>query len=108
MSWMYELCDILDKEIDDITRKGTVTPGELDMLAKEVCILKDVETIKAMREAGDDWYNEPSGYNDYRMMPRSSARRGRDSMGRYTSRDDEKDNMRREIDNLQRRLESMR
>lgn len=68
MKAMEELKEMLEEELKKITKKGDITPTELENAYKAVDILKDIETIKAMQEAG----GEDGGYsmrgNSY-MMP---------------------------------------
>lgn len=93
MRSLDKLKRLLEKEIDEITAKDEVSPTELERLDKAVDIIKDIETICAMKEYGEE---EDYGYSGrrsyYPTMPMSyegqSYRRGRDSMGRYASRDD--------------------
>ncbi|MBQ2663097.1 MAG: hypothetical protein IJH36_03120 [Clostridia bacterium] len=73
------LYGLLDEQLEEIVRKGDITPSELECAYKAVDIMKDIETIKAMKGEG---YSERMSYNDY------SGARMRDSRGRYTSRDD--------------------
>lgn len=49
---------------------------------------------------------EGGGSNDY-SGEGNSGRRGRDARGRYTSRDDEKEQMKRALQEMQQRLEQM-
>lgn len=84
-----ELKEMLEKELKNIVKQDAITPQNLDGAGKAVDILKDIETIEAMRESqySNNSYNS---YEDrsYRMMhdgDMSYAQR-RDSMGRYSSR----------------------
>jgi len=132
MDELYILCENLKNEIRDLNQKNDITPTELDRVYKAVDIIKDIKTIEAMEDAGYSnirggrsnmypgyYYDEP-GMND--MHGRSgrdyseegSYRRGRDSMGRYTSREggysgheEEKEQMMREIDNMRHRVQQM-
>lgn len=70
MQSMYELKEMLCKELDEITAKGKLTAGSLDEIDKLTHSIKSLVTIMAMEEGG--YSND--GY--------SGARR-RDSMGRY-------------------------
>ena len=70
-----ELRDMLEKELKSICKQDSMTPQNLEGAYKAVDILKDIETIEAMRNSG---YSYDDGM---------SYARGRDSMGRYTSRD---------------------
>lgn len=150
MKALEDLKEMLEDEIKKITKKGDITPTELDNAYKAIDIIKDIETIDAMKEYGSDspdmeysqrggMYRNSYGYsqnrgnytyspnpmsnnsnnqgnsnnsydgsyngsydgnynsydgragrdadNDGRYSEDSSYRRGRDAMGRYTSRD---------------------
>lgn len=103
MKVLMELENLLEEEIWKIVRKGDVTPTELERLDKAVDIIKDSETICAMREYGYKEEEEEYGYSErypqymrdggrtsysYAPMGNNSYRRGRDAMtGRYISRD---------------------
>ena len=103
MDALKELKKVLEKEIEEISKKNDISPTELDRLDKAVDIIKDIETICAMKEYGYEQeepeysgrypYSRPYYMRDDGMRSRdmweggSSYRRGRDSMGRYTSRD---------------------
>lgn len=88
----YEIKDMLERELDQIAAKNELTSNNLEVMDKAVDIIKDVETICAMREASEDGYSH--GYMPMYMyddMPNASYARGRgryakrDSMGRYSS-----------------------
>jgi len=140
MKDLERIQELIESEIKPLTSKQDISPAELKNLGEAVDILKDVETIKAMREAGEDYsysrdaYSRGRGYSYaedghseyYPMYRRShdgmsrgdhsmeghsmadhsmrgsydgragrdgdsdgqySERRGRDAMGRFTSRD---------------------
>lgn len=120
---MYDLCELISRELDSCTKKlatnGQMAPAELDALDKEVHILKGLKTVIAMEEAYD--MDEGSGYGSYMNSGRgsynngsyrnnySSYRRGRDSMGRYTSRDAmSKADIQAQISELQNQLNNIR
>lgn len=110
---LKEFKELVMDEFEKIAKKGEVSPAEWDNAMKAAKILKDLSTYEAMdREYGEDGYSQSGGYSyAYRMYPpymRSygdmsyrrdgdgdgrynetgmSGRRGRDSMGRYTSRE---------------------
>jgi hypothetical protein len=126
-----DIKSMLCKELEEIGRKGELTTSNLDVMYRSVDILKDLETIKSMQEAG--YSNTYSGdYSERYMRPmyaydgQSYDNRGRgtyaerDSMGRYSSdysRDDSmtalqgmmnraKDEHEREV--LRKAMDSMR
>lgn len=102
MDALKELKRVLEKEIEDVSKKNDISPSELERVYKAVDVLKDIETICAMRDYG--YEEEDMGYSGrypyyMRDMSRTapnydpwagdaSYRRGRDNMtGRYVSRD---------------------
>jgi len=143
MNELYDLCETLKDEIKELNKKGDISPTELERAYKAVDIIKDIKTIEAMEEAGgsydggsyDDYsrryyrdggssYNSYDGGNsnarrgrdgdgDGRYSEDSSYRRGRDAMGRYTSRDEgysgheEKEQMMRQIEEMKRKVQKM-
>lgn len=52
MKAIIDLKDLLEEEVAKIVRKGDVTPTELERLDEAIDIIKDIETICAMREYG--------------------------------------------------------
>lgn len=54
MEVLYKLKDRLEKEITKVIDKGDITPTELKSVGEAVDVLKDIETICAMKEYGDD------------------------------------------------------
>lgn len=88
MHELTELKEMINKELKTITKQESVTPQSLEAAYKAVDILKDIATIEAMQDAG---YSNTNVYDDvsmrYSMAPHGySYARGRDAMGRYTSR----------------------
>lgn len=89
MKVYYEIKDMLEKELGQIADKRELTSNNLEIMDKVVDIIKDIETICAMREAGEEGYSEMMPY--YMYDDGSSYARGRgryakrDSMGRYSS-----------------------
>jgi hypothetical protein len=138
MNELYDLCDNLKDEIKELNKKGDISPTELDRAYKAIDIIKDIKTIEAMEDASysydysrdeysrrgsyDGSYNSYDGMSnarrgrdgdgDGRYSEDGSYRRGRDAMGRYTSRDgysrhDEKEQMMRQIEQMKRKVEQM-
>ena len=73
---MENLKEILEDELKKIAKKGDIDPQELDGAYKAVDILKDLETIKAMREAypEEGQYSQRGGsYNSYARGNYSNA-----------------------------------
>lgn len=92
---LKKICDTLNKELEHANEKisragGNITGDDLSYIDRLTHALKSVKTTIAMVEADDD--GESGRYMPhYGMYGNSygreeSYRRGRDSMGRYTSR----------------------
>ena len=145
MNELYDLCENLTDEIKELNKKGDISPTELDRAYKAVDIIKDIKTIEAMEQSGGSYdYSNEGGYsrrgsydsysnNSYNSYEggmsnarrgrdgdgdgRYSEARGRDAMGRYTSRDgmsregysghEEKEHMMRQIEQMKRKIEQM-
>ena len=142
MNELYDLCENLKDEIKELNKKGDISPTELERAFKAVDIIKDIKTIEAMEGAGysrDSSYSYDNmsrdGYSQRMMYPgyyydepgmsraragrdgdgdgRYSEARGRDAMGRYTSRDggysghQEKEQMMRQIEDMKRKVQQM-
>lgn len=111
MRVLYDIQDMLEDELKKISKKDDITTSDLDNIYKMVDIVKDVTTVDAMKKAEQEGYSrdyardysrgysEDYAYGSYARRGRdgdgdgrysedSSYRRGRDAMGRYTSRDD--------------------
>lgn len=107
MKTYHDLKDMLCEELEEVTRKGELTAGSLDVVDKLTHSIKSLDTIIAMERYNDDdgesgFYPQRYYYDDgtyrgrsMRGEMRSNARR-RDAMGRY-SRDDARHEM---MDNL--------
>lgn len=70
MKALYDLKAVLENEIKKVAAKGEVSPTEIKPLGEVVDILKDIETICAMKEYGeeDEMYSmENRGYSTRRM-----------------------------------------
>lgn len=150
MNELYDLCDNLKDEIRELNKKGDISPTELDRAYKAVDIIKDIKTIEAMEQSGgsfnysnEDGYSRRGSYENYSNNSynsyegnsnarrgrdgdgdgRYSEARGRDAMGRYTSRDgnmsrenysregysghEEKEHMMQQIEQMKRKIEQM-
>lgn len=133
MKVLDDLCEVLEMELKDIVKLDDMSPTELDNAYKAVDIIKDIETIKAMKQeySYDRGYSQrPYSYDNY--MPRSydysgayyndysEARAGRDGDGdgRYSerggrgnrgeySRHDEKEHLISKIEDMKRQLEKL-
>lgn len=126
MEILYDLKDLICEELDKINKKHDINPGELEMAYKAVDIIKDISTIEAMEEYGDEYsYDDDMSYARNRdSMGRYSSRRGRRSYdgGNYSNRRsyndrmsmdggysgaESKEEMMRKIDEMQRKLQQM-
>ena len=90
MKALEQLKELLEEEIKKVTKKGDITPAEVEAMYKVVDIIKDIDTIEAMEEYGEDNDGEYSrrGYSSRRpYMDGGSYRRSRGMNGRYVSRD---------------------
>lgn len=116
MRVLYDIQDMLNDELKKISKKDEITSMDLENIYKMVDIVKDVTTVEAMKKAEQEGYSRDyardyargysedyanaygsyrnsydgrrgrDGDGDGRYSEDSSYRRGRDSMGRYTSR----------------------
>ena len=151
-----DFCELLEDEIDKITKKGDISPSEMDNAYKAIKSVYYLTVLDEMKEAKEQGYGAYSrrggdGYSggySYRDMDGTShrgyydgsydssygrhgrdgdgdgrysedghsMRRGRDAMGRFTSRDssyddysrhDEKEQLKKSIEDMKRKLESM-
>ena len=123
---LYNLKEMLCKELSDYGKDGGLTLSSLDTIdklahaCKNVCkIIESKEGEEYSRRGGlyDDGYSRGGYYYDNG----GSYRRGRDRMGRFTSRDGSDmarklrqmmedapdENSRREIERLADKMESM-
>lgn len=65
MEALKELKKNLEKQIEEINKKNDISPTELDRLDKAVDIIKDIETICAMKEYNYQEKEEPNYSNRY-------------------------------------------
>ena len=116
MRVLYDICDILEDELEDIVKSGEMTPKDLEMVDKSVDVIKDIKTIKAMEDASwdngysrNDGYSNRMYYDDGYSMARGGrgGRSSREGRGGY-SRHDEKEMLEEKIDELKNQLNQMR
>jgi len=89
MKAIMDLKYLLEEELEKIVRKGDITPTELERLDKAVDIIKDIETICAMKEYS--YQEDEEGYSEYyprymrdgRASYENSYRRGNPRMDSY-------------------------
>lgn len=97
---LTDVCEMLSEELkkanDKLAKNGNqMTASDLDYIDKLTHAIKSVKTTKAMLESEDGYSSRGRSMNmgsSNMYMPRyayddMSYARGRDSMGRYTSRD---------------------
>ncbi len=131
---LYDICEMLEDEMKEIVKKGDISPTELERVYRAVDIIKDIKTIEAME--GGEYSHEGEGsnrggsyrgsYNSYDgsyegggsnarggYSEEGSYRRGRNAMGRYTSRDsgysreEDKEQMLKHIEQMKKQIEQM-
>lgn len=124
MDSLYRLKDLLCDEVEEIVAKNDITPTELDRVYKVVDVIKDIVTIDAMENAGEDFDEEGSyrgGYgirgNNYSRANRGgySGRRGYSRVGRggsyrgmsYDEPMMTKEQMMQKVAEMQRQIEQM-
>ena len=93
MKSMYDLRDMLCKELEEITRKGELGAGDLDIAHKLTATIKNIDKIEAME---DDGYS--SRRDEYDMRGRS--RRGTHYVRGHYSRDGGIDSMKRQLQEM--------
>lgn len=117
MKVLFDIQDMLEDELKKISKKEDITTMDLENIYKMVDIVKDITTVDAMHKAEKEGYSRDyardysrgysedyanaygsyrssydgrrgrDGDGDGRYSEDGSYRRGRDAMGRYTSRD---------------------
>ena len=92
MRVLYDIEDMLEDELKKIAKQDSLTGSDVECVYKVVDILKDISTIRAMDEVGFDGYSKDYSYDEPWPYVRGNvSMRGRDSMGRYSSRDSYRD-----------------
>lgn len=77
MKVMNDLYEILEDELKKIAKKADISPQELENAYKAVDIMKDIETIKAMKEAGGEGeYSQRGGRGSYNSYDGNMSNRG--------------------------------
>lgn len=102
MKAMYDLRDMLCKELDELARKGELGAGDLEIAHKLVSTIKNIDKIEMME---DDGYSRDGDYS--RRYSRgaydrdmSNARRGTHYVRGHYSRDGGIDNMKRQLQEM--------
>ena len=93
MKSMYDLRDMLCKELEEITRKGELGAGDLDIVHKLTDTIKNIDKIEAMEEDG---YSSRLDEHDMR----GRIRRGTHYVRGHYSRDGGIDNMKRQLQEM--------
>lgn len=89
MEVLYELKELLTKELDKIVEKHDINPAELEMAYKAVDVIKDICTIDAMENAEYDEFDEEGSYRGSSYEGggysgrRGYSRAGRSNRGSY-------------------------
>lgn len=86
MKALQDLKEMLEDEIKKITKKGDITPQELDSMYKATDIIKDIETIDAMKEYGEDEQMQEGKYSQRGGSYRSGNRGGYSQDDEYSQR----------------------
>lgn len=108
---IYDLRDMLCKELDEIARKGELGAGDLDIAHKLVSTIKNIDKIEMLEDDGysrdggysrrysrdGDWQSDMRGAYDRDM---SNARRGTHYVRGHYSRDGAMDNMKRQLQEM--------
>lgn len=93
MKSMYDLRDMLCKELEEITRKGELGAGDLDIVHKLTDTIKNIDKIETLEEDG---YS--SRRDEYDMRGRS--RRGTHYVRGHYSRDGAMDKMKLQLQEM--------
>lgn len=93
MKSMYDLRDMLCKELEEITRKGELGAGDLEIAHKLTATIKNIDKIEAMEEDG---YS--SRRDEYDM--RGRGRRGTHYVRGHYSRDGAMDKMKHQLQEM--------
>ncbi len=113
MESLWNLEDLLCEKIDEIVRKGDISPTEMDNAYKAVKTVYYIEAVTAMKEAGDDGVsgNWPYQNNSMRRNSRANYSMANNSMRRNSranySGHDQKQMIMQKIAELEQQLETM-
>lgn len=103
MKSMYELRDMLCKELDDLTRKGELGAGDLEIAHKLTDTIKNIDKIEMLEDDGysqrrysrdGDWEADMRGTYG---RGSSYARRGTHYVRGHYSRDGAREDMKRQL-----------
>lgn len=112
---MYDLRDMLCKELDEISRKGELGAGDLEIAHKLTDTIKNIDKIEMME---DDGYSRDGDYSrggDWQADMRgtygrgsSYARRGTHYVRGHYSRADSMEHLREQINDMMRETDDDR
>lgn len=121
MKSMYDLRDMLCKELDEISRKGELGAGDLDIVHKLASTIKNLDKIEMMEDDGysrDGDYSRDGNYSrggDWQADMRgtygrgnSYARRGTHYVRGHYSRADSMEHLREQINDMMRETDDDR
>lgn len=105
MKSMYELRDMLCKELEEITRKGELGAGDLDIVHKLTATIKNIDKIEAMDEQG---YSGRYLDDDLRGYNRGNSYARRHYVRGHYSRTDATEHLRSQINDMMRETDDDR
>lgn len=109
MKSMYDLRDMLCKELDEISRKGELGAGDLDIVHKLASTIKNLDKIEMMEDdgysRGGDWQADMRGTYG---RGSSYARRGTHYVRGHYSRADSMEHLREQINDMMRETDDDR
>ena len=110
---MYELRDMLCKELDEIARKGELKTGDLEIVHKLTDTIKNIDKIEALEDdgysgrysRGGDWEADMRGTYG---RGSSYARRGTHYVRGHYSRTDSTEHLRDQLCDMMREVDDDR
>ena len=105
MKSMYELRDMLCKELDELIRKGELGAGDLDIAHKLTDTIKNIDKIDAMDERG---YSGRYLDDDLRGYSRGNSHARRHYVRGHYSRTDATEHLRDQINDMMRETDDDR
>lgn len=109
MKSMYELRDMLCKELDELARKGELGAGDLEIAHKLTATIKNIDKIDMMESdgysGGGDWESDMRGTYG---RGSSYARRGSHYVRGHYSRADNVEHLRTQLNDMMRETDDER
>ena len=107
---MYELRDMLCKELDEVARKGELGAGDLEIVHKLTATIKNIDKIEMFEgnegySRGGDWEADMRGTYG---RGSSYARRGTHYVRGHYSRADSMEHLREQINDMMRETDDER